>query len=97
MVTVIRTAVTVKASRKADKNAAEITKRSDKRVFDLMACKSFVKMTISRFFMKKIAETIKTKSKITSKLVFISYSTCSGLVKPSNSAWKAIRPPGCKG
>ena len=68
----MRTAVTVKASRNADKKAAEITNNNDSKTFDLIDCKSLVKITISRFFMKKIAETIKTKSKITSRFVSIS-------------------------
>ena len=97
MVTVIRTAVTVNASRKADKKAADITNNKDKSILDLMVCSNLVKITMSRFFIKKIADTMNTKSKITSRFVSISCKTCFGSVKPSSNAWKAIKPPGCRG
>ena len=40
--TPIKTAVTVKASKKADKTAADIQKRSDKNVLDLTLRRSLV-------------------------------------------------------
>ena len=69
----------------------------NKSILDLMVCSNLVKITMSRFFIKKIADTMNTKSKITSKFVSISCKTCFGSVKPSSNAWKAIKPPGCRG
>ena len=45
MVTVIRTAVTVNASKKADKKAADITNNKDRSILDLMVCNNLVKIT----------------------------------------------------
>ena len=58
-----------------DKNAAEITNSKESRIFDLTLCNSFVKITIKRFFMKNIAETMKTSKRITSKFDSISCKT----------------------
>ena len=63
------------ASRNAERKAAEITKRKDKNILDLTACNNFVKITINKFFMKKIAETMNTNKSITSKVLSISCST----------------------
>ncbi len=67
--------MTVRASKKADKNAAEITKNKDKTVLDFIVSNSLVKITINRSFMKNIAETIKISSNNTSRFETISLNT----------------------
>jgi len=71
-VTPIKTAVTVKASKKADKTAADIQKRSDKYVLDLTLRRSLVNIVSIKFFIKNIPATIKTNKSITSRLFSIS-------------------------
>ena len=66
----MRTAVTVKASRNADKKAAEITNNNDSKTFDLIDCKSLVKITISRFFRKRLSETIKPRVRLLKVCLF---------------------------
>ena len=70
--TPIKTAVTVKASKKADKTAADIQKRSDKYVLDLTLRRSLVNIVSIKFFIKNIPATIKTNKSITSRLFSIS-------------------------
>ena len=72
METAIRTAVTVRASRKADKNAAEIMNSKDRAILFFTVSRSFVNITKRRSFIKKIAETIKISSKSTSRFDSIS-------------------------
>ena len=70
--TPIKTAVTVKASKKADKTAADIQKRSDKNVLDLTLRRSLVNIVSIKFFIKNIPATINTNKSITSRLFSIS-------------------------
>ena len=48
----MRTAVTVNASKKADKIAAEKQNKNDNNIFDLTFNKSLVKIVSMRFFIK---------------------------------------------
>ena len=72
MVTPINTAVTVNASKNADKTAADIQNNKDNKVLDLTFNNSLVKIVSIKFFMKYIPATIKTNRSITSKLFSIS-------------------------
>ena len=72
MVTPINTAVTVRASKKADKTAAEIQNKSDSNVFERMLNNNLVNIVNIKFFIKYIPATMKTNSSITSKLFSIS-------------------------
>ena len=78
--------MTVKASRKADKIAAEKENNKDSATLDLTFNNSFVNIVSIRFFMKKIPATMNISNKITSRLCSISYKTASGLVKFKTSA-----------
>tara|TARA_E500000081_G_C6004688_1_gene292837 strand:- start:569 stop:784 length:216 start_codon:yes stop_codon:yes gene_type:complete len=71
-VTLIKTAVTVRASKNADITAADNTKSRDRRIFDLNHWIILVKITNRISFIKNIADTINTNNKITSKFDLIS-------------------------
>ena len=60
-----KTAVTVRASRKADKKAAAKTKRRDTVVLFFTFNKSLVKIKRSKSFMKNIPATMNISNRIT--------------------------------
>jgi len=68
----MRTAVTVRASRKADNTAAEIQNRNESNVLDRIPSNSFVNIVSIKFFIKYMPATIKTSNKITFKFCCIS-------------------------
>ena len=97
MVTPIKTAVTVNASKNADKTAADIQNNKDNKVLDLTFNNSLVKIVSIKFFMKYIPATIKTNRSITSKLLSISWKTDFVDVKPIIIASRVRSPPGWSG